>query len=197
MDLLTVSQGSEILARLDRNRDVPAEYYARQIRGFLQTRILIPAGREGTGRKSALLDAERLCIALLGSVASRFGLVSEQLAAGMACTRNIHPSWGMLPGADGKGWSLAPGRLPSPVTSGIRAGGNWFFVVWSEPAEGTSGLGNINGGSRVGDPFAGDGDRSPLKRGLPTFLINVTRLFGPLLTDPSLRTGALHPCHVI
>jgi hypothetical protein len=50
MSLLTVTQASEILARLEPNQDIPVEYFARQIRGFLQTGNLIPAGREGCGR---------------------------------------------------------------------------------------------------------------------------------------------------
>src|SRR3954447_12302652 len=93
MDLITVGQAAEHLSRLDPNGDVPAAYYARQLRAYLATGVLHPAAREGMGRKSALLDAPRLCVALLASRLQRFGLQSGQLSEALDRIRHVDAEW--------------------------------------------------------------------------------------------------------
>jgi hypothetical protein len=181
---LLVGQAAERLSQVEPYADTPPAYFAAQLRDFIQRGLVQPVGYKGTGsRRAAMLDPERLCIARLLSVLTRLGLRSEQLAQLMqeGCIGNSTPKWfghGPPPGYEGNSWK--PGGLPTAVVRGIKAGDTWYFRLWVEPvAEGTGGIGQMMGGFHEEEP----GISGPVSEAYPVIVINVTRLFGPLLEE--------------
>jgi hypothetical protein len=179
---LLVGQAAERLSQVEPYADTPPSYFAAQLRDFIQRGLVQPIGYKGTGsRRAALLDAERLCVARLLSILTRLGLRSEQLARTTRLLEKSTPRWfGGEPPPGYEGNSDTPGGLPSAVVRGIKAGGTWYFRLWVEPvAEGTGGIGQMLGGFHEEEPGIG----GPIRDAYPVIVINVTRLFGPLLVE--------------
>src|SRR3954471_24548510 len=97
----------------------------------------------------------------------------------MHCLRGTQPTWfgREAPPEAGRN-SYTFGGLPTLVTDGIRRGETWYFRLWIEPVpKGTAGLGQVFGGFRQDTT----GIEEYLVQGYPCIVINVSRLFGPLL----------------
>jgi len=179
----TVGQAAERLSQIEPYADTPPAYFAAQLRDLIQRGLVQPVGYKGAGRTAAaLLDEERLCIARLLSVLTRLGLRSEQLTQAVRCIGNTTPQWfGHKPPPGYEGNFSTPGGLPSAVMRGIKAGGSWYFRLWVEPTpKGTAGIGQMMGGFHEEEPGIG----GPVRDAYPVIVINVTRLFGPLLEEP-------------
>jgi hypothetical protein len=180
--LYTVGQSAERLSQVEPYEDTPPPYFARQLRDFIQRGIVRPTKYKGSGRSAAaLLDDERLCIARLASVLTRLGLRASQIEQAMLCLRGVADKYfGKVPPPEYEGNSYTFGGLPSSVVRGIKAGDTWYFRLFVEPVpEGTGGIGQIMGGFRESEPDI----ENPFQAGLPVIVINVTRLFGPLLVE--------------
>jgi len=179
MSLLTVQGAAELLSRLEPTRDLPSAYFSRQVREIVQRGYVKPLRYRGSGRTAAaLFDADRVCLADLISTFIRFGMQTSHVADVQACIGNVDDRTGP--------WSYALGGLPTNVSDGIRHREIWFFKCWTEPLEGTGGLGSIRGSFRATEPFRADDAWSPLKRGVPTFVINVTQRWAPIFDAPEL-----------
>jgi hypothetical protein len=75
---LTFGEAAELFAALE--PELPATYFARQLRNLAQRGLLTPVTYRGSGRTAAaLLDEQQICRARLLSVLARNGLQPEQL----------------------------------------------------------------------------------------------------------------------
>jgi hypothetical protein len=183
--LFMTGPAGELVAKVDRRGDTPPEYLSRQFRGFLAAGIILPVRRRGHGRHyRALLDVERLCLAYLASMLTRIGVQPPHLKAAMA---SIRGPYGEL---DACGAEVPPeyhGGLPTALVEGIRRGERWFFYCWIEPlAAELAGIGLVTAGFRKDEPDIHDEEM----QGVPCIVINVTRLFSPLLNDPEVSGDA-------
>jgi hypothetical protein len=141
MARLTIGEGAELLEKVE--IDLPANYFARQLRGFVQRGLLGNLDYRGHGRTAAaLLGEHEICLARLLSVMSRIGLQPEQLHAAARCRNNVPPPVLGLPRPEGY-----PGNF-GEVINAIRAGAQWFFVLkigpWSSSED--PAVGDVRGG---------------------------------------------------
>jgi hypothetical protein len=169
---LTFGESAELFAALE--PELPAMYFARQLRNLAQRGLLTPVGYRGSGRTAAaLLDEEQICRARLLSVLARNGLQPEQLR------RTIEYLGHTWHGGDGLVLSSIESDRGFPAYIDlIRKGERLFFVLklGTSLSEKDENLGDLFGGF-TRNPRFGPGEF----RVLSTIVLDALDLLGPLL----------------
>jgi hypothetical protein len=122
MQRLTVGKAADLLQRLE--PDTPADYFARQLRGFVQRGLLEPAEHRGSGRTAAaLLGPRELCIARVLSVLSRLGMPLEMLRSAAAGFEYVEGRRQLFKG------DVQPDDGFDVAATGILGGEDWSFIL--------------------------------------------------------------------
>lgn len=183
MEPMTVGEVAERLNAVEPG--FPAANIARQVRTFVQRRLLVPVAYRGTGRtRAALFGEEQLCRARIFSVLQRQGLQPDELRHVDYYLGCAHwQGYGDPPEAFGDGFR--------GILNLIRGGERWLLVLhlMSQPdAKDQERRAAFFGGFARKPAFAGYAGGA-----LSTTTLDCKALLGPLLAPEEPPRPPPHP----